>query len=119
MREYAGQTLEHLDIATTIESDDELAAKTLPMQHRKELLLIYKEAINNIAKHAGAKRVSITLKNGHLHIILCIADDGIWKGHTSGTGIRSMKARAATLGGKIEILNSEKGTKVMAIIPVP
>jgi signal transduction histidine kinase len=119
MREYATQTLEHLDINATIDADDELSGKFLPMQYRKELLLIYKEAINNIAKHAEATRVSVSLKNGNGFIQLSIADDGKWKGATSGTGTRSMKERAITIGGTLEIFPSANGTEVKAIIPVP
>ena len=118
MREYAGQTLEHLGIDAAIVADDELAAKTLPMQHRKELLLIFKEAINNIAKHAAATKVFVTLKNGNKYIQLSIADNGKWKGTSSGTGVLSMKARAASMGGTLTILPKETGTEVLASIPV-
>jgi signal transduction histidine kinase/ligand-binding sensor domain-containing protein len=119
MREYASQTLEQLDIESVIEADDELAAKTLPMQYRKELLLIYKEAINNIARHAGATKVLVALKNGNKYLQLTIADNGKWKGASTGTGTRSMKERAKTMGGTLEIVPSATGTEVKAIIPVP
>jgi signal transduction histidine kinase len=119
MREYAAQTLEHLDINATIDTDDELSGKILPMQYRKELLLIYKEAINNIAKHADATRVAVSLKNGNRYIQLRIADNGTWKGETTGTGTRSMKERAIAMGGTLEITPSANGTEVKAIIPVP
>lgn len=118
MREYAAQTLEHLDIDASIVTDDELAAKTLPMQHRKELLLIYKEAINNIARHAGATRVNVSLTNGSKFLQLHIADNGKWKGATTGTGTRSMKARAVAIGGTLTIVPSDTGTEVVATIPV-
>lgn len=119
MREYASQTLEQLEIDTTIVADDELAAKTLPMQYRKELLLIYKEAINNIARHAGATKVLVAFTNGNKYMQLTIADNGKWKGASSGTGTRSMKDRAKTMGGTLEIVPSATGTEVKAIIPVP
>ena len=119
MREYAGQTLEQLGINAAIEADEELAAKTLPMQYRKELLLIYKEAINNIAKHAGASRVFVSLASENKYLKLSIVDNGKWKGTTTGTGSHSMKARAVAMGGTLSILPSETGTEVLAIIPVP
>jgi glucose-6-phosphate-specific signal transduction histidine kinase len=118
MREYAAQTLEQLDIDIVIEADDELAAKTLPMQYRKELLLIFKEGINNIAKHAGATRAVVSLKNGHKHLQLTIADNGKWKGSSTGTGTRSMKERAVSMGGTLEIFPSATGTEVITSIPV-
>ncbi len=76
MREYAAQTLEQMGIDATLMVEDELATKILPMQHRKELLLIYKEAINNISKHAEASRVSVSLNNSNRKISLTIQDNG-------------------------------------------
>ncbi|MES2775536.1 MAG: triple tyrosine motif-containing protein [Bacteroidota bacterium] len=119
MREYAAQTLEPLEITTTIEANEELAARILPMDHRKELLLIYKEAINNIVKHAGATVVVVSLHQKDHQIFLTISDNGNWKGDSSGTGTLSMKARAASLGGSFTIVPDELGTKVTATIPIP
>jgi signal transduction histidine kinase len=118
MREYAAQTLEPLDIKITIDADEGLVNKVLPMECRKDLLLIYKEAINNIAKHAGATVVVVSLSNGGKQIQLSIQDNGIWKGKSTGTGTKSMKERAAANGGKLHILPMDKGTTVTATIPI-
>lgn len=119
MREYAAQTLEQLDIATQIKVSEELSAKILPMEYRKELLLIFKEAINNVAKHAGASRVEVSLENGSQQMHLQIVDNGTWKGFSSGTGTRSMKSRAAVLGGQLSITPGPNGTIVKASLPIP
>lgn len=118
MREYAAQTLEPLDIQITIDADEGLVNKVLPMECRKDLLLIYKEAINNIAKHAGATVVVVSLSNGGKQIQLAIQDNGTWKGESSGTGTKSMNERAAANGGKLIILPTDKGTTVTATIPI-
>jgi ligand-binding sensor domain-containing protein/two-component sensor histidine kinase len=118
MREYAAQTLEPLDIKITIDADESLVNKVLPMECRKDLLLIYKEAINNIAKHAGATVVVVSLSNGGKQIQLSIQDNGIWKGESTGTGTKSMNERAAANGGKLVILPTDKGTTVTATIPI-
>jgi signal transduction histidine kinase len=119
MREYAAQTLEQLNVSATVNAADELATKTLPMQYRKELLLIYKEAISNIVKHANATSVIVNLENTRNQVHLSIADNGTWKGSTSGTGTRSMKARAESLGGTLQILTLPTGTTVQATVPIP
>ncbi|MEP7238982.1 MAG: triple tyrosine motif-containing protein, partial [Ferruginibacter sp.] len=119
MREYAAQTLEPLDIKITIEADENTVNKILPMECRKELLLIYKEAINNIAKHAGATEVIMSLTIGNRQIHLNIADNGNWKGYGTGTGTKSMKERAIAIGGNLTITVKESGTVVSVIIPVP
>lgn len=118
MREYAAQTLEPLDIQITIDADEGLVNKVLPMECRKDLLLIYKEAINNVAKHAGASIVTVSLSNGGKQIELTIQDNGTWKGKSSGTGTKSMNERAVANGGKLVILPTDNGTTVTATIPI-
>ncbi len=119
MREFAAVTLEPLNIKTTITSDDRLFAKVLPMHFRKEILLIYKEAVNNIAKHANATTVVIQLANGGHEIKLSIHDDGSWKGNNTGTGTKTMKERAHKIGGQLTISPSNEGTLVTLTIPIP
>lgn len=119
MREYAAQTLEPLEISIRIAADDSLVNKVLSMECRKELLLIYKEAINNIAKHAGATVVKVAFTNKKHHLQLNIADNGRWKGNNSGTGTKSMKDRATAIGGNLYISIAETGTNVSVIIPIP
>ncbi len=119
MREFGAQTLEPLNIKITIQADDDLVKTALPIQHRKELLLIYKEAINNIVKHAQATIVLINIQKRHNQILFSISDNGTWKGNSSGTGIRSMQERAKAINGNLIILNNETGTHLNAIIALP
>jgi signal transduction histidine kinase len=118
MREYAAQTLEPLNINIKIEADDHLINKILPMQYRKDILLIFKEAINNIAKHANATSVNVQLHNGQKELTLNIVDNGTWKGNNSGTGTKSMKERASKLGGTLSI-NINNGTSIKLNVPLP
>jgi signal transduction histidine kinase/ligand-binding sensor domain-containing protein len=118
MREYAAQTLEPLNIAVTIDADAGVTAKTLPMQYRKDLLLIYKEAINNITKHANASTVKVSLSNGKQKITLLIEDNGSWKGSSSGTGTKTMQERIAAMGGQMVISGTATGTQLIFTIPV-
>lgn len=118
MREFAAQTLEPLNIETSIAADESIIDKILPMQYRKDILLIYKEAINNIAKHAGAGNAKILLSNTKNKILLSITDDGKWKGSNSGTGTKTMQERANAMGGQLTILNNDAGTQILLIIPV-
>lgn len=121
MREHLGNTLELQQIATTLEADDEAMQLSVPMQHRKELLLIYKEAINNIVKHSGATKVAIRLGAENQLLKMSIQDNGKWKqkNQASGTGTYSMQQRAESLGGTINIAGNEGGTIVTVTIPIP
>jgi ligand-binding sensor domain-containing protein/two-component sensor histidine kinase len=119
MREYAAETLEPMQIKTTI-SSGALPDKNVSPEIKKELLLIYKEAVNNIAKHAGSTLVEIRLLKNQNFLELEISDNGQWKGNgkTSGTGLGSMQQRAASLGGKTDIVQSVNGTTVRVQIPL-
>ncbi|TKC01181.1 tetratricopeptide repeat protein [Pedobacter cryotolerans] len=63
MREFATQTLEPLHINLLFEVDEDLQKTSLPIDYRKEILLIYKEALTNICKHANADTVKIGFIN--------------------------------------------------------
>ncbi len=119
IREYAAHTLESQDIETIISLDETLLDNELSVETRKELLLICKEAISNIAKHAGASAVSLlfTKKDGQLEVK--IADNGRWKGGSTGTGTKSMTDRATQLGGKLSILPGQDGTMILVQLPIP
>lgn len=119
MREYASQTLEPLSIRTVINVDEMLLNKSLPLEARKEVLLIFKEAVNNIAKHSGCNEVFISLEKKDRKLLLEIRDNGKWKvnGSSSGTGVGSIRQRAKAIGGKAEILSGNTGTKVLVEFP--
>ncbi|MBX9782173.1 MAG: tetratricopeptide repeat protein [Chitinophagaceae bacterium] len=121
MREYIGQTLEPNQVKTTFTVNEAILGTTLTMEFRKELLLIYKEAINNIVKHSGATGVTIELEGTTHQLEMRITDNGRWKEKlkSSGTGTYSMKQRAEVLGGSLAITGSDTGTEVKLTVPLP
>ncbi len=119
IREYAAQTLEPMDINVSVDVDQNFIDQVLPVEYRKELLLICKEAINNIVKYAGAGDVSVLMKKEKQRLVLSIKDNGIWKGSSTGTGTKSMKARAESLGGNFLIVTAPIGTEIKVNIPLP
>lgn len=120
MREYATQTLEPLNIKLNLQVNESLLEKTLSIEARKEILLIYKEAVNNITKHSGADTVDISFSQQDNMLVFVVNDNGTWKGNgkTSGTGIGSMEQRAKAIGGKLEIKHAEKGTTLILRLPL-
>ena len=121
MREYAAHTLESKDIAANIKIDESLLHQTLDMSQRRDLLLIFREAVNNIAKYAGATEVKIAIEKQNGQLQMLIHDNG--KGfnpdkETSSNGIKNMKARAAALNGYISIDSAPgKGTSIKLLLP--
>lgn len=123
MREFAVQILESNNIKTKFYFDEELQGEILPQNSRKDLLLIYKEAINNIVKHAIASEVDITFRKALNKAILIIQDDGIGiksLGNTSsGTGTKTMEQRAKAIGALLNISRKDGGTNVTVELPLP
>ena len=87
------------------------------------LFRIFQETLTNIAKHAGASHVDISLEDDGNSVLLTVTDDGrgIDPGdmHKSGSyGIRGMRERADFLGGTIDISGaSGAGTQVRVSLP--
>jgi signal transduction histidine kinase len=115
MNEYVAQTLEPLQITTRFNADRLQTDLILPLHYRKEVLLIFKEAVNNIAKHACATAVDITILQSRKSLTMRIADNGKWKvnGSSTGAGTKSMQHRASLIGGSLLIEKGEKGSAVV------
>ena len=86
------------------------------------LYRIAQEAVNNSAKHGGAKRVTIILSQDENSLRLDVVDDGkgmaLSPGGTRGMGLPSMRYRAQVLGGELRIKsNPSGGTIISCVIP--
>lgn len=122
MREYAGDILEACNINLHIRLDDEVKDFIIPMEKRKDFYLIFKEAVNNVAKYSKAENATIHLTKEHGKMIMTIHDDG--QGFEveklrSGNGLVNMQERAKSIGGKLEISSQQgEGTTVRLEMPV-
>lgn len=69
----------------------------------QELLAVLREALANVARHAGATQVEVRVIVGELHLLLEVADDGCGMpvGTGGGNGVRNMERRASDLGGSV------------------
>ena len=92
------------------------------MELRKNIVLIAKEAINNIAKYSNATIVAVSLSRQNNDIILSITDDGNgfdMENYKPGNGLLNMQTRAKALGGITSIQSAiGKGTSITCSIPV-
>ena len=90
---------------------------------------VLQEALTNVARHAGAKRVSVRLARVEAMIELRVRDDGVGfepgvvPGAESedrrGLGLQGMQERAALLGGAVQVESEHgKGTMITARFPV-
>lgn len=122
LKNYGYELLSPLNIRCTYWIDKETDKKLVNIEARKNILLIVKEAMNNIAKYSIATEAVVKLEFHHKFLHLEIGDNG--KGvdqvnNRQGNGLHNMRQRAEVLGGTF-LFNSEKdkGTVVQCKIPL-
>jgi signal transduction histidine kinase len=119
MRSYAAMVLQPKGIEFTLESNAEENNVSMSMEKRRNLFLIFKEAIYNAAKYSDARKVKIRLAEISGKIQLEIEDDGKGfdvqqSGTYNGNGIKSMKERAKGMNGEFQITSTVRaGTKIV------
>ncbi len=121
MREYVSQVLEPKNIQASFLVDEKALEKSIGMKQRRDLLMIFKEAVNNIAKYAQASMAVITIEQMNNNLLLKIKDNGIGFDHqkiTSSNGLKNMKARALNLKGKFAI-SSQLGIGTVVELEIP
>lgn len=91
----------------------------VPREVKYSFIAIVKEALNNIAKHSNADRTDIVVREHPGLYQLIIEDNGYnetKKQGEGGIGIRNMKDRVSSLGGRLQI-TSEKGFRIYITVP--
>jgi len=80
------------------------------------------EALNNVAKYAGATRATIRLANGEGYLRFEIQDDGVGFDPNAtgyGTGLQGMADRLAAQGGELHVTSSPgSGTTIEGRVPI-
>jgi ligand-binding sensor domain-containing protein/two-component sensor histidine kinase len=123
VRRFASDMLEAKGINWDFKVAPGLEKIRLDPERRHHLVLIFKEAITNVARHAGCRnvRLSLTVARGQLRGE--IHDDGRgFADQTSpanGQGLENMRQRAAQVGGQIDIESSPgHGARIKLMIPL-
>lgn len=125
MKETAGVVLEPRQIEYRFDVHPSVPELRLDMEVRREIFLVFKEALNNIIKYADCSEVVFTLEKNGSKFLLVIKDNGKgfrFRTSTStvrGNGLKNMEKRAATIKGQFSV-DSEpgKGTAIQLIVPI-
>lgn len=116
MRRIANELLESKGIEVAFTVTGGVEELKLPMNARKEIVLIYKEAVHNASKYSNATQVQVELSVKQSNLMVRLHDNG--KGfepalHPDGHGLGSMKRRAHALGAAFELQSANgSGTTV-------
>lgn len=96
--------------------------QTLTIEQQRNLFLVFKEIVHNIAKHSQAKTVHFLIKKHEDWLWTKVADDGVGfdtSQLSEGNGLRNLQKRIEQLEGKIEITSEiNKGTTIKLMIPL-
>ncbi len=121
LQEFGDQLYEFTDIAFKTFNHASFEDFDLNPEARKNILLIFKEAMNNSIKYSAASTAVLELMDDDEYYQIQFMDDGIgfsMNGIIPGYGIKSMKERASKIGYQLQIRSTEgKGTVIDLILP--
>ena len=97
----------------------------LTLELETAIFRIIQEALTNVFRHSGARKVGISLLQRESEVVIKVQDDGkgVVEGivelrpGSTGVGIGGMSERAREFGGQFKLTNAHPGTVVEVIIP--
>jgi signal transduction histidine kinase len=125
---YAAGMLSAKNISFSLECDEDLKNKKLPVYMRKNIFLILKEAINNAAKYSDASEVKLRVSKKENHFVAVLSDNGKGfefsahknKNGEAGNGLKNMRQRADEVQAQLEIISEiNKGSSVTFMCFIP
>ena len=128
MRKFATDVLDGAGIAWSFDAPGELRVP-VGSETRREMFLVFKEAVTNVVRHSGAKTVRLRLELLAGSLTLEVVDDG--KGFDvepvrdldsslhRGRGLLNMKVRAKRLGGSLDVAAEHgRGARLVLVLPL-
>ena len=121
MRAFANDVFAAGDILLHFREPHPDDSPKLNPEVRRQVLLIFKESIHNIVRHAECRNVEIDLVVEQGRLTLKVSDDG--KGFDTGQayggrGLHSIRDRARCLGGECTVSSRPHGTTIFVSVPV-
>ena len=120
MREHADEILLPIEISYKISTHKLDLNQKMKGRIRQDLYFIYKEIINNVAKHSNASQVKIDLRNNGQIFKMVISDNGQGRGNSkaapkSGQGMKNLKMRAQHLNAQLTFLEDNGFTVILSM----
>ena len=121
IRAHATGVAESAKLAIRVNATPEVETARLDADVETQAFRIVAEALTNVRKHAGARRVAVDLRAGGDRLTVTVRDDG--RGFTAGGpgdgrphyGLRSMSERAAGIGGTLDLEDDPGGGAVVRL----
>ena len=121
MRRFADEAFSSRGVALEFRGPEHERDMRLDHETRRQLFLVFKECVANALRHSGCSRAEIELRAGPRQLVLTVWDDGRGfdpSAAVEGSGLESMRRRAAALGGTLEVDSTPgRGTRVTLSAP--
>ena len=122
MRHFAMDTLTAQEIDFDFIAPDGLPETKIETDMRREVFLIFKEAVNNAIRHSRGSHIEIELSFDNGALQLAVKDNGIGFDTTIDPrrhGLSSLRQRAERIGGALHIVSTPgRGTEVNLQAPL-
>ena len=120
LRDFGNELFEDTDVQFMVDDFNELDHSfSLNMDLKRQLVLIFKEAMNNSIKHARCSKVVFKMEVHEAQMKLSLIDNGIGfilKREGFGYGLGSMFNRSEKVGGQLKVNTAiDNGTEVLFI----
>ncbi len=116
MRTLADEALATQGVEVCFAAPDSDGDLRLGDELRRQIYLVFKEAVNNAARHSGCERVEIEVALDHGRVALTVSDDGRGfdpASESDGNGLANMRKRAGGLGSRLDVRSAPgEGTTV-------
>jgi signal transduction histidine kinase len=118
MRRYAANVFDGSATMYTIEADEKSLPAKLSTGMRRDLFFVFKEAINNIQKHAMATEVKINIEGKDSELVMQVIDNG--NGFETGkpthrNGLKNIQQRLQKWGGTSTVQSSPNNGAILKI----
>lgn len=123
IRRFATEIFEAKEIEGAIFFPQKTEHLRLDMGRRRQFFLLFKEAVNNMAKYSQCKKAEITVDCENGALLMTVADDGVGFDMNDlpegGNGMKTMRDRAEKLKGTLQVQSSPgNGTTVSLRFPI-
>jgi ligand-binding sensor domain-containing protein len=120
MRQFALDMLGGAGIEVRIVMPGDDQPRRVGPDYRRQVFLIFKEAVHNAARHSGCSKVEIAVAVERGGLTLRVRDNGAGFDtgrEGDGQGLASMRKRAMSLGGSLQVVSGKEGTTVTLDAP--
>lgn len=122
--QYAVEFLQAADIPCLMDLPDTIPDRVVSPEARHNLLLVVKEALNNVARHARASEVLVRVNTSEDQVAIFVEDNGQGfervPDNASCDGLRNMRVRMEEIGGQFQLTSHPGvGTRVAFIYSWP